>query len=121
MDNVWSKTTDVWFDPLAEASAELAHMPSIKQANAILQRIPNKRNLLILIALIENSLVKFVAQENAWKKVLEQARAIIAGDFKDKFRFRYNRISRIKGQCSATSELFSLLRQAITYHSSESA
>jgi hypothetical protein len=104
---------DQWFEPLSVFGTQPSPLKDqiAELANAA---IPNRRRLEKMIPLLEQ------LPADLKTLLVPQANAIIAGEYsrgsKKSFKYAYNRISRWQGQCSATSELFSQIRQAITYN-----
>lgn len=105
---------DQWFDSLGKLGQRFKSLKN-QIADLTNAAIPNRRRLEKLITLLEQLPARLKA------KLVPQAQAIIAGEYSGRgsgksFRFTYNKISRWQGQCSATSEFFSQVRQAITYN-----
>jgi hypothetical protein len=109
----FSMQVDEWFSRLSEFGNETSELKDqiveLSSAN-----IPNRRRLDKMILLLEQ-----LPATPQFVKLITQANAIITGDYSGRgkeFKFAYNRVSRFQGQCSATSEFFSMIRQAITYN-----
>jgi len=103
---------DQWFEPLSVFGTQPSTLKDqiAELANAA---IPSRHRLEKMIPLLEQLPARLK------NKLVPQANAIIAGEYSGRsnsFRFTYNRISKWQGQCSATSEFFSQIRQAITYN-----
>lgn len=111
MNSKFDAATSVWFGSIASRSAKLAKHKTFEKLNDLFNpfKIPNKRRLLQLIEMAR------ISRKPEWQAVVRQASAILAGEYSE-FRFRYNRVSPLKGQCSATSAFFSSLRQALNYN-----
>lgn len=105
---------DQWFDSLGKLGQRFKPLKA-QIVELVSAAIPNRRRLEKLIPLLEQLPARLQA------KLVPQAKAIMAGEYSGQgssksFRFRYNSISIWQGQCSATSEFFSMIRQAITYN-----
>ena len=119
MEERFNNDTYIWFSVIADTSYSWSKHPVIKEIKAILKEIPNKKNLLKVIYLIKTNY-----RADGWMDFLKQAKDVVAGKYdgrgyKKEFRRRYNTVSRLSGQCSATSELFALLDQALNYNCKE--
>lgn len=99
-----------WFDALCGYS--LSNRGTMQALLVIAERFPNRHNL--------EKAREFVSKMRpvVFMHVLRSIDAILNGEqeIKDTYRFRYHTYPKWSGQSSATGELFSLLRQAITYH-----
>jgi hypothetical protein len=104
---------DEWFEPMIAFGDNPSPLKDqiAELANAA---IPSRRRLEKMIPLLEQ------LPPDLKSRLVPQANSIIAGEYsrgnKRSFKYAYNRVSRWQGQCSATSEFFSMIRQAITYN-----
>ena len=105
---------DQWFGPLSTYGKKGTKL-KVQIAELAAAAIPNRRRLEKMIPLLGQLPARLKA------KLVPQAQAVMSGEYSGpgrskSFRFRYNAISIWQGQCSATSEFFSMIRQAITYN-----
>jgi hypothetical protein len=91
-----------WFDGLVKTENSEKWHPII----TLSKTIPNRRQLEKMIELFSLLPAQFS------RKLKRQARAIIRGDFRNEFRFRYSRTHK---NSSTTSCFFSFIYQALTY------
>ena len=104
--------TNAWFENLIQFGKTPSPLKDQIIALAKVD-IPNRRRLEKMIELIEQLPAKFLP-------MLYQAKAILNRKYSkrgkdNEFKLTYNNISKWRGQCSATSEFFSMIDQAITY------
>lgn len=99
-----------WFDALVDYSQR--QRGTMQSLLAVAERFPNRHNLEKAREIVASM------RPVLFLHVLRSIDAILNGEqeIKDTYRHRYHAYPKWGGQVSATGELFSLLRQAITYH-----
>jgi hypothetical protein len=108
----FSIMTDMWFDLLVKYTKG-RNDKTIRHMLRISRMFPMKSNLLKLDHVLET--FPFSDGGLVRRLIRRHIHAILDNTFKDEFRHRYNRARPIRTM-SCTSQLFSLIMQAITYY-----
>jgi hypothetical protein len=109
----FSQHVDGWFEPMIRFGAKPSDLKTQIVALTDRSLTPNRRSLEKVIGLLEQ------LPKRLRTKLVAQAKAVLNREYtgpKKTFRFTFSTHSPLSGQCSATSEFFSMLRQAITYN-----
>ncbi len=103
----FSEYTDTWFSEVIDYGRPATSL--MEKADEILALVPNRKNL-------ERLYNEVLDRAGMFSSADKHAKAILNKEFRKEFRFQFSTMHRTKGQCSATSEFFSLLRQALHYN-----
>jgi GT2 family glycosyltransferase len=106
----FNQSTDRWFDRLADY-AENRQSPALQALLYNAKCHPTQRNLKAV-----RNFAGCLRPKVLRRYLLRTINEVADHEFKSEFRFTYHTYPKSSGQVSACGELFSLIRQAIEYH-----